>query len=72
MYKLMMDCWKKDPIERPTFEAVVFRLEDFFHADMQYTEASKVLGGDAEEEPEPEPESSEGEEEAAGAGSGSD
>lgn len=43
LYKLMMDTWKVDPVERPTFEAIVYRLEDFFHSEMQYTEASKVL-----------------------------
>ena len=40
----------QEPIERPTFEGLVFRLEDFFHGEMQYTEASKLLGDDEEDE----------------------
>lgn len=40
----------QEPIERPTFEGLVFRLEDFFHGEMQYTEASKVMGDDEDEE----------------------
>lgn len=40
----------QDPIERPSFEGLVFRLEDFFHSEMQYTEASKVMEGDDEED----------------------
>nr|BAG55494.1 protein tyrosine kinase [Monosiga ovata] len=30
LYKIMMDCWKTNPDERPTFESLVFILEDFF------------------------------------------
>jgi hypothetical protein len=40
----------QSPIERPTFEGLVFRLEDFFHSEMQYTEASKVNGEEEEEQ----------------------
>ena len=30
LYQIMMDCWKQDPDERPTFECLKFRLEDYF------------------------------------------
>eukprot|EP00043_Microstomoeca_roanoka_P027399 m.14410 g.14410 ORF g.14410 m.14410 type:complete len:623 (-) comp7608_c0_seq1:271-2139(-) len=50
LYKIMLDCWKTEPQERPAFEGLVFRLEDFFHGDMQYAEASKVLGEEEDEE----------------------
>jgi len=50
LYKIMTDCWKSNSVERPTFEGLVFRLEDFFHSEMQYTEASKVMGNDEEEQ----------------------
>ena len=40
----------QEPIERPTFEGLVFRLEDFFHSEMQYTEASKVTGEEDEDQ----------------------
>ena len=29
-YQIMMDCWKKDEMERPTFEYLRYRLEDYF------------------------------------------
>ena len=50
----------QEPIERPTFEGLVFRLEDFFHGEMQYTEASKLLGDDEEEDEEGEREGEDG------------
>lgn len=44
--------FSQDAQERPTFEALVYRLEDFFHSDMQYTEASKVMGDDEDDDKE--------------------
>ena len=29
-YQIMMDCWKKDEMDRPTFEYLKYRLEDYF------------------------------------------
>eukprot|EP00049_Salpingoeca_infusionum_P023496 m.12484 g.12484 ORF g.12484 m.12484 type:complete len:600 (+) comp5829_c0_seq1:319-2118(+) len=43
LYQIMLDCWKGEPSERPSFEVLMFRLEDFFHGKMEYTEASKVM-----------------------------
>lgn len=33
LYKLMMQCWKKMPEERPTFETLKYKLEEFFEED---------------------------------------
>ena len=30
LYQIMMDCWKQDPKERPTFEYLQYTLEDFY------------------------------------------
>ena len=30
LYQIMLDCWKQDPEERPTFEYLKFHLEDYF------------------------------------------
>ncbi|XP_065183218.1 tyrosine-protein kinase SRK2-like [Sycon ciliatum] len=32
LYQIMLDCWKKDEQERPTFEYLKYRLEDYFVA----------------------------------------
>ncbi|KAG7508044.1 tyrosine-protein kinase FRK [Solea senegalensis] len=42
MYDIMMDCWKKDEHERPTFETLQWKLEDFFDLDVNsYDDASR-------------------------------
>ena len=44
LYQIMLDCWKKNPVDRPTFEALLWRLEDFFVLDTgQYQHAADVL-----------------------------
>merc|ERR1719481_2425840 len=30
LYDIMLECWHKDPIKRPTFETLQWKLEDFF------------------------------------------
>ena len=30
LYQIMLDCWKTDPGERPTFEYLKYQLEDYF------------------------------------------
>ena len=33
LYRLMSDCWKEDASSRPTFEALHWRLKDFYSSD---------------------------------------
>lgn len=41
MYDIMMECWKDRPAERPTFETLQWKLEDFFDMDLtSYDDAS--------------------------------
>ena len=44
LYQIMLDCWKRNPADRPTFEALQWRLEDFFVLDStDYQQAGDVL-----------------------------
>ncbi len=43
LYAIMLDCWKQNAEDRPTFETLQFRLEDFFVSEASYTEANNVL-----------------------------
>ncbi|XP_041984981.1 tyrosine-protein kinase BTK isoform X1 [Aricia agestis] len=41
LYEIMLECWNKDPLKRPTFETLQWKLEDFFTMDnSEYKEAS--------------------------------
>jgi fyn-related kinase len=43
LYQIMLDCWKRNPADRPTFEALQWRLEDFFVMDgTQYHHANEL------------------------------
>jgi len=45
LYQLMLDCWKFNPEDRPTFETLQWRLEDFFvSSEANYNEADNVTG----------------------------
>ena len=43
LYKIMLDCWHSVPENRPTFESLQWRLEDFFSSEAEYNEANSVL-----------------------------
>lgn len=34
MYDIMMDCWKDNEQDRPTFETLQWKLEDYFDLDV--------------------------------------
>lgn len=41
LYEIMLECWNKDPMKRPTFETLQWKLEDFFTMEgSEYKEAS--------------------------------
>ena len=43
LYDIMLECWKKDENERPTFETLQWKLEEFFTlTGSEYNEASVV------------------------------
>ena len=35
LYRIMRDCWKDDPEERPTFEHLKYHMENYFLSDEQ-------------------------------------
>ncbi|XP_066532663.1 tyrosine-protein kinase FRK [Hoplias malabaricus] len=42
MYEIMMDCWKDSPSDRPTFETLQWKLEDYFELDISsYDDANR-------------------------------
>ncbi|XP_028858458.1 tyrosine-protein kinase SRK2 [Denticeps clupeoides] len=42
LYNIMLDCWKDKAAERPTFETLQWKLEDFFDLDVtSYDDASR-------------------------------
>lgn len=44
LYEIMLDCWRKDENERPTFETLQWRLEEFFTLPAsEYTDSSAAL-----------------------------
>jgi len=41
LYEIMLDCWAKDEMERPTFETLQWKLEEFFVMPAsEYTDAT--------------------------------
>ena len=41
LYDIMLECWHKDPLKRPTFETLQWKLEDFFTmSDSEYRDAT--------------------------------
>ena len=44
LYEIMLECWKHDPIQRPSFETLQWKLEDFyFQDDGIYRESEMVV-----------------------------
>ena len=42
LFGIMSDCWKRDPQDRPTFETLQWKLEDFFDLDTtSYDDANR-------------------------------
>lgn len=41
-YELMLDCWKGNPEERPTFAYLISALEEMMTEDAPYFDPSKV------------------------------
>lgn len=41
-YSLMLDCWKQDLNERPSFQELVGRLERLMHQGVEYFDFDKV------------------------------
>lgn len=40
LYELMLECWHRDEAERPTFETLKWRLEEFFlMPDSEYSDS---------------------------------
>lgn len=33
LYEIMMECWHREPLSRPTFETLQWKLEDFYFQD---------------------------------------
>ncbi|XP_040565036.1 tyrosine-protein kinase Src42A [Lepeophtheirus salmonis] len=41
LYDIMLECWHKDPMKRPTFETLQWKLDDFFTiSDSEYRDAT--------------------------------
>lgn len=47
LYQLMLNCWKSSPDERPTFETLKYKLENFFDEDdnKQYRDTNNQVNG---------------------------
>ena len=41
-YSLMLDCWKQDLNERPSFQELVGKLERLMHQEVEYFDFDKV------------------------------
>ncbi|XP_045400169.1 tyrosine-protein kinase FRK [Lemur catta] len=42
-YNIMLECWNAEPKERPTFETLHWKLEDYFETDSSYSEANNFI-----------------------------
>ncbi|XP_030055084.1 LOW QUALITY PROTEIN: tyrosine-protein kinase FRK [Microcaecilia unicolor] len=44
LYQIMLDCWKKSPEERPTFETLRWQFDDFFEQNESYFDSNTFVG----------------------------
>ncbi|XP_007952267.1 tyrosine-protein kinase FRK [Orycteropus afer afer] len=42
-YNIMLECWNAEPKERPTFETLHWKLEDYFETDSSYSDANNFI-----------------------------
>ncbi|XP_022375962.1 tyrosine-protein kinase FRK [Enhydra lutris kenyoni] len=42
-YNIMLECWKVDPQERPTFEKLHWKLEDYFETDFSFSDTNNFV-----------------------------
>ena len=43
LYEIMLECWKATPLDRPTFETLQWKLEEFFvNTGEQYRDLSSI------------------------------
>jgi len=44
LYEIMLECWHKDEMERPTFETLQWKLEEFFTLPgSEYTDSAVLV-----------------------------
>jgi hypothetical protein len=44
LYEIMLECWRREEMERPTFETLQWKLEEFFTLPgSDYTDSAVVL-----------------------------
>jgi fyn-related kinase len=44
LYEIMFECWAKDEMERPTFETLQWKLEEFFTLpSSEYTDSTMAV-----------------------------
>ena len=42
-YNIMLECWNAEPKERPTFETLQWKLEDYYETEFSYSEANNFV-----------------------------
>ncbi|KAL4649062.1 tyrosine-protein kinase FRK [Arapaima gigas] len=43
LYNIMLDCWKENEVDRPTFETLQWKLEDYFELDLNsYADTNRI------------------------------
>jgi hypothetical protein len=45
LYQIMLNCWKQQPEDRPTFETLKYKLDSYFDEDdRQYRDTNSQIG----------------------------